>query len=656
MKVVRMLQDMAKELETDLEDDKAVHAKLGCWCETNDKEKTTAIEMGEAKSAQLQASMGEDGAKIMDLKEKRKGTRAELYADEKALDEAEEMRMKDNKEFHAEETDLLEAVDACKQAIVVLSEQHPELTQVRSAVQKLHAARVAQLAVASGGLRRDQLEVLKSFLQRVDGASSFLAIPGFQSYAPQSGQIFGILKQMQKDFSDSLSDSQKAEEKSKSEFEMLKAAKLDEIASAKKSIAQIDSEVAALSEKHAQEAQELEDTENQLELDRAFLADLKKKCSESDAEFEARTKSRLEEIAAVEETIKMLNTDEAFNNFDKTVNTAFLQTSASSAREMDLRQRAASLLQEAAGRTGASALALIAASAQLDTFSKVKEAIDKLVVELNAQQLDEVKHRDWCIEELAVNDRETSKADDQKTSLEAKIADLTKTISSLDDDIKTTEAEVAELQTQMKRASETREATNADYQQTIVDQRLTQAILEKALARMKQVYALLQQGSAEEPEQPGAAHIATSGNHTNAGNGPVRFTKYEQNAGGSRVVQAIETIIADSKKMDDEAMASEEDAQTAYESFMKDANKSIIAHMKSLVDMKEARSKAKESLVLSETDHKQTMQELEGLSQTNGDLHKSCDFVMKNFDARQAARAAEVDALKDAKGILSGMA
>merc|ERR1740121_2991087 len=101
---------------------------------------------------------------------------------------------------------------------------------------------------------------------------------------------------------------------------------------------------------------------------------------------------------------------------------------------------------------------------------------------------------------------------------------------------------------------------------------------------MKQVYALLQQGSAEEPEQPGAAHIATSGNHTNAGNGPVRFTKYDQNAGGSKVVQAIETIIADSKKMDDEAMTSEQDVQTAYESFMKDSNKSIISDSKKMDD------------------------------------------------------------------------
>merc|ERR1719463_373813 len=36
------------------------------------------------------------------------------------------------------------------------------------------------------------------------------------------------------------------------------------------------------------------------------------------------------------------------------------------------------------------------------------------------------------------------------------------------------------------------------------------------------------------------------------------------------------------------------------------------------------------------------------------DLHKSCDFVLKNFDIRQAARDQEVEALRQAKAILSG--
>merc|ERR1719271_1826681 len=201
---------------------------------------------------------------------------------------------------------------------------------------------------------------------------------------------------------------------------------------------------------------------------------------------------------------------------------------------------------------------------------------------------------------------------------------------------------------QMRRASETREAENADFQTTVSDHRVMSMILAKALDRMKQVYALMQQ------QKPGAPHIQTSATHTDPGNGPAKFKKYETNAGGGKVVAMLEEVLADTKKTEDQAMASEMDSQTAYETFMKDSNKMITETTKAISDMSGAKATAKEELSMAKTDFSQTMTELEGLDQTNADLHKSCDYVLKNFDARQAARAAEMDALREAKAILSG--
>jgi len=244
--------------------------------------------------------------------------------------------------------------------------------------------------------------------------------------------------------------------------------------------------------------------------------------------------------------------------------------------------------------------------------------------------------------------------------LQTKIADLKKTIESLTKEIADTQATVAQTQESMKRASETREAENAAFQKTIIDQRLTQNILLRAVDRMKQVYALMQRQAAsdaegDEPEQPGAAHIATSGTHTDAGNGPARFTKYEQNAAGKRVVKLLEKVIADSKTMENEALKAEEDSQTAYENLMKDSNKLLASSFAAITNLSEAKAKANASLSMTTTDLKQTLEELEGLNAYLGDLHTSCDFLMNNFGARQEARAAEVDALREAKAILSGM-
>merc|ERR1719353_2058287 len=245
--------------------------------------------------------------------------------------------------------------------------------------------------------------------------------------------------------------------------------------------------------------------------------------------------------------------------------------------------------------------------------------------------------------------RQTTAAYDKKDSLEAQIADLKKTIEKLSKDIDASTKAVAEMKNQMKRASETREAENADFQVTVNDHRVMSMILTKALDRMKQVYALLQQ------QKPGAPHIQTSGTHTDPGNGPAKFKdNASNNAGGGRVVAMLEEVLADTRKTEDQAMASEADSQSAYENFMKDSNKSIKKTQESISDMTGARAAAKEELSMAKTDFGQTMTEVEGLDQTNIDLHKSCDYTLKNFDVRQKARAAEMDALNEAKNILSG--
>jgi len=647
MKVVRMLEDMKEELNKELEDDKAVQELLDCWCGTGMKEKAKSIELAESRISELEAALGEALAKINEFKAKRKATQEEQYADQKALDESEEMRMKENKAFHETEGDLLQAIDATENAITMLSKHNPGFAQIKAIVQTLQTARVTELMVHSKGLAPGQASVLKDFISGANQATGFLQIPGMQSYAPQSGQIFGILKQMKEDFDVDLGEEQASEKKAVEEFTALKESKIAELDTAKATIVQYDQDLAELGQQNAEAMKELEDTQEQLALDQTFLATLNKKCAGSDEQFEARVKARLAEIAAVEDTIEILNSDTSFEAFDKGVN-SFLQVNS---EEQNKRNRVVAVLRNAAAHSKNPALALLAVSAQLDVFTKIKEEIDKLVGEMKAQQADEVEHRDFCIKSLNENNRSQTAAYDKKDSLTTRIADLEKSIETLTANIGTTTQEIADTQNQMGRRSETREAENGDYQATVQEQRLTQMILQKAMDRMAQVYAMLMQRA----HQPGAPHTQTSATSTDPGNGPAKFKKYEENAGGKRVLAMLDEVLQDSKTMENDAIASEEDAQAAYENFMKDSNKFIIKGTQGITDMTEGKATAESDLVMAKTDLKGTMGELFGLHEEAGDLHKSCDFLLNNFELRQKARSAEIDALNEAKNILSGM-
>merc|ERR1719386_692121 len=97
--------------------------------------------------------------------------------------------------------------------------------------------------------------------------------------------------------------------------------------------------------------------------------------------------------------------------------------------------------------------------------------------------------------------------------------------------------------------------------------------------------------------------------------------------------------------MEAEAIRSEEDAQKAYEDFVKETNASIEAKNK---------DKAESDHVEAKENKEAVMLELEQLANYKSELHSSCDFVMKSFEIRQTARDEEIEALKQAKAILSG--
>merc|ERR1711920_127657 len=191
------------------------------------------------------------------------------------------------------------------------------------------------------GLTRKERKVVESFLQ--SPGDYFDAAPTFkQSYAPQSGEIFGILRQMKETFESNLSESQKEEMANQKAYSELKAAKEEEIAAGQ---AQIDSkteELTATDEKNVQAKVDVEDTKASLSADEQFLLMLKEKCQMTDKEWEERQKTRQAEMQAVSQALAVLSGDDAHDLFTRTFNPALLQR-ASIARS-ERREQASQVL------------------------------------------------------------------------------------------------------------------------------------------------------------------------------------------------------------------------------------------------------------------------------------------------------------------------
>merc|ERR1711957_1117244 len=391
--------------------------------------------------------------------------------------------------------------------------------------------------------------------------------------------------------------------------------------------------------KLAQAKEDIEDTRNSLAADEKFLMMLKEKCQMTDKEWEERQKTRQLEMEAVSKALAILSGDDAHDLFTKTFNPAFLQQESS--MQKGRRIQASKLLKAVADKLNSPRLATLAYKVRLDAFTRVKKAIDDMIAQLLKEKEDEIKHKDFCVDEFNTNQLQTEKKEREKQDLIAKIEDLELTIKTLTEEIESLKAEIAEMQVQLKRAGENREKENKEFQMTVADQRETQKLLQAALNVLSEFYgkkekaALLQQEPVGPPPPPG-------------------FESYKKNAASGGVMSMIQQIISDAKAMEAETIRSEEDAQKAYEDFVKETNASIEAKSKEIVNKSELKAKAETDLVETKEAKEAVMLELEQLSNYNAQLHQSCDFVLKNFDLRQTARDEEVEALRQAKAILSG--
>merc|ERR1719379_2999440 len=228
-KVINLLKDMQDQMEKEGREDEEVYEKVACWCEMNDKEKSLTIVEAEARITDLTSTIEEKTASSARLNTEIKNLEAEIAKNQGALDKATAIREKQLEEFNAEEKDLLQSVGALKSAITVLSKHHSpgdeallEISAMIDIQFKKHKAMLEEIITPA------QRKAVSLFVQAP--GDYFDAEPTFkQSYAPQSGQIFGILKQMKETFETNLSNSQKEEMQAQQAYEDLKAAKEKEM-------------------------------------------------------------------------------------------------------------------------------------------------------------------------------------------------------------------------------------------------------------------------------------------------------------------------------------------------------------------------------------------------------------------------------------------
>jgi len=651
-RVVTLLQSMQEKVKAEGEKEEELYSKFMCYCKTGVGELQARVDAAGTKGPQLEADIKEAEAKLAQTKQDLKEAQKERADAKGAIASAEALREKEAKAFASTKATLEGYLSAISAAVAAL-----EKGMAGSFLQGGSAAVAVRKAVEkSESVSDDDKEMVMSFL-----SSS-------ASYAPKSGEITGILKQMGDEFAKELKDAESAEAAAIAESEAVIAAKKKEIEALTVSIEQKLGLVGELGMSIVQMKADFEDLAGTLLEDKKMLADLKAGCSTKTAEYEARVKTRNEELVALADTIKMLNDDDALELFKKTLPAPGASLLQVRVRSADLRARAISLLQkarEAHPKQARLNFLVLALRGKKVGFEKVISMIDAMVSSLKKEQMDDSDKKEYCLATFDSTEDKIKELEHVASDTETAIASAEEKIAALADEIEETEKSISALDSSVRAATAMRKAENEDYKALVQADYAAKELLLFAKNRLNKFYnpKLYNPPAKKELSEMGAisrdmsfVQISEHVQHRNGVEPPPETwdayaKKTEESAG---VIAMMDLLVKDLDTELTEAATEEKNAQEEYDKTIADAKAERVGLSKSLKDKSAAKADTMADLGELTATKKSTAAQLMATEKTLGDLHAECDWLLKYYSVREEARTGEIEALGNAKAILSG--
>jgi len=642
-KVVTMLQAMQKKVTEEGEKEKELYEKFMCYCKTGGSDLSSSIAAAKSKLGELASDIEASKSKLAQVKADLKQAQDDRAAGEQAMKEATALREKEAATYAQFKADSNANLAALAKAIASI-----EGGMAGGFLQTGAANVLRKLVAESHQLEEEDHQLLASFLD------------GGNNYAPQSGQIVGILKTMHDEMSASYADATATENAAIQAYKELMRAKLQEKEALTAEIETKSSRSGDLGVQIASMKNDAGDTGEALEADQKFLAELQNGCATKTSEWEARSKTRADELVALAETIKILNDDDALELFKKTLPSASaglvqVQVSVDTSRAAALAAIRKGMQKLSAPDRAGLDLISLALHGKKVGFSKVITMIEDMVAHLKKEQVDDDNKKAYCTQQL-------DQSDDQKKALERKLSDLNsasavaeENIATLTEEIASLSAGIQELDKSVAEATANRKAEHEENNELMASDSAAKEVLGLAKNRLNQFYnPKLHKTTAAPP--PAFVEIAQLVQHkADPGAPPATWGAFNKQSGSNGgVIQMLNLLIADLDKDMTEASAEEKDAQADYETLMADSAAKRTADSKSLSEKQATKADTEAALEQHTEDHASTSKELAANAKFIASLHSECDWLNKYFDVRQQARADEIDSLNNAKAVLSG--
>jgi len=637
-KVIEMLSELQQKIIKEGEAAQKVYDEFSEWCEEESKNLQYEIKTGKAEAEELTATIDKATADIKALDEKIEELSAAIATDEADLKAATEIRDKEHADFLAEEAELVDDVDTLERAIGILEREMAKhgaaFVQVQNAKSIADALRVmvdaSTISIEDG---KRLTAFVQSQQQNADDDQE-LGAPDPTVYKSKSGSIVDVMEDILEKAEAELADVRKKESNSQHNYDLLKQELDDSIKFGGKELDKAKKDQAAAAETKAVAEGDLEVTNKGLAEDMAQLAETHHECMTKATDFELATKSRGEELKALAEAKKIIL---EMTGGAAAQTYSFLQLNSRLTTRADLANfEAVKFVKNLAQKFKSAALAQLAnrmnAAARLsaatgdDPFAKVKGLISEMIERLLKEAEEEAAHKGWCDKEMGETKAKKEELTTEITELTTKIDSMTAKSAKLKEEVAVLTKELAELEATQAEMDKIRAEEKAAYDKNKPE-------MEQGLEGIKLALKVLRDYYAKEDK----GHEAAEG------------------AGGG-IIGMLEVIESDFTKGLAEMISIEEAAVAEYEKVTKE-NEILKVTKEQDVKYKTKEATGLDKAVAELTSDRAGLNtELDAVLEYYESLKEQCIAKAEPYEERKKRREAEIAGLKEALGILEGVA
>jgi len=654
-KVIDLLNAMSAKVREEGDEKEKSYKKFECYCNHNTEKIKEQNDAAEKTIPALRSRLSEVTALNAELETEIEGAKKDREDAKRVLADAQSMRKKEYEIYLKDSESKRQTLDALGKAILALRKGNGALF-----LQTDSAKLLRSLSLSADMTAHDR-----------DLLSSFLANGNENGYQPASLGVLGMMKNMKEEMEADLKEMQATEKKRVEGYENLMAANQEEISAASKGIEQKMNRLTELSVELQQVKMNLQVEENNAKQNAEFAFNLKQQCKDEKEAWSEYQNNQAEELRALSETVSFLNSEEAQTTLRAATSQNSLsqlskQTTAAPVEDFPTTRPWLSFLQLGGSepskvavlskakrslRASPKGLDLIelAIQGKDEGLDQVVEKIEDLIQELKEEGKNDQDQLRFC-------DTKLRKAEYEKKDKEKDLEDATTNLETYQNELKSVMDEIGEtegiledLDKQVDDATKARKEANDQFVQNRMTSTAALELLKKAEERLKRHYASFLQENATSAAETGELR----GRQPEGMMAKPEVDMKYQKRDSSKLIFLFNTIKGDVERQKMTLENEDKLGQAEYEMFVSNANEKKRLYSKSLGASNAAKAEMEAQIQRCHAEMRSQEKLLASLKQEIFDLHKKCDFLVKNFDLRIDARASETQSLLRASGMIS---